>query len=292
MGKAVTNAGGTGNTLVNNKFNDSDDIQALNEQISTKVNPNVIINGCFRVNQRAKSGTVTLAAGEYGHDRWKAGASGCTYTSAASGGVATITITAGSLIQVIEGVNLETGTYALSWTGTVQGKIGAGSAAESPVTGSVTGGVNLSIEFGSGTLSKVKLEKGSVATPFVKRSLAEEFVLCRRYYKNSYSSGTAIGTATPTGSFMSFTASGWFLYNPRVLFDAPMRPIPSVTLYSSQNATTTGVGSEYDAGSTFVADIASSVIEKTDKGFSISAATGTYTVGSFIRFHWVADAEL
>ena len=29
MGKAVTNEGGTGNTLVNNKFDDSDDIQAF-----------------------------------------------------------------------------------------------------------------------------------------------------------------------------------------------------------------------------------------------------------------------
>ena len=36
MGKAVTNGGGTGNTLVNNKFDDSDDIQALNELVSTK----------------------------------------------------------------------------------------------------------------------------------------------------------------------------------------------------------------------------------------------------------------
>jgi len=34
MGKAVTNGGGTGNTLVNNKFDDSDDIQVLAEYTS------------------------------------------------------------------------------------------------------------------------------------------------------------------------------------------------------------------------------------------------------------------
>jgi parallel beta-helix repeat protein len=35
MGKAVTSDGGTGNTLVNNKFDDSDDIQALADLVST-----------------------------------------------------------------------------------------------------------------------------------------------------------------------------------------------------------------------------------------------------------------
>jgi hypothetical protein len=34
MGKAVTNEGGTGNTLVNNKFDDSDDIQALDTRLT------------------------------------------------------------------------------------------------------------------------------------------------------------------------------------------------------------------------------------------------------------------
>lgn len=157
-------------------------VKGLADLISTKVNPNAIINGCFRVNQRAVSGTVTLAAGVYGHDRWKAGASGCTYTFAENGGMVTITITAGSLIQVVEGTNLETATYCLSWTGTSQGKIGSGTASASGVTGSVTGGINLSIEFGTGTLSKVKLEKGNVTTPFIKRSISEELALCFRYY--------------------------------------------------------------------------------------------------------------
>src|SRR3990172_9033570 len=87
---------------------------------------NRIINGNFAINQRAVTGTVVLAAGIYGHDRFKAGASGCTYTFATSANVTTLTISAGSLQQVIEGVNLETGTYALSWSGTATGKIGAG----------------------------------------------------------------------------------------------------------------------------------------------------------------------
>ena len=191
--------------------------------ISTKVNPNAIINGCFRVNQRVKSGTVTLAAGAYGHDRWKAGTSGCTYTFATSGGVTIITITAGSLIQVIEGQNLETATYCLSWTGTAQGKIGAGSLSASGVTGSVTGGSDLSIEFSTGTLSKVKLEKGSVATPFTMHTFAEELMLCQRYYETNYYFGKVPGTTFGISAGGSIEATS------------------SLSLYKGQTATTARV---------------------------------------------------
>jgi hypothetical protein len=146
---------------------------------------NAIINGNFGINQRGVSGTVTLAAGAYGHDRWKAGASGCTYTFATSGNVTTLTISAGSLIQVIEGINLFTGTYVLSFSGTAQGKIGAGSFGNSGITGSVTGGTNLNIEFGTGTVSLVKFEAGTVATPFEHRSFGQELALCQRYHQEA-----------------------------------------------------------------------------------------------------------
>lgn len=144
---------------------------------------NATINGNFQINQRGVSGTVTLAAGAYGHDRWKAGASGCTYTFATVNNVTTLTISAGSLIQVIEGLNLYSGTYTLSWTGTAQGKIGAGSYAGSGVTGSVTGGTNLNIEFGTGTLSLVQFEPGVEASPFERRDYGRELIMCQRYYE-------------------------------------------------------------------------------------------------------------
>ena len=142
---------------------------------------NLIINGNFPANQRAKSGTVTLSAGAYGHDRWKAGASGCTYTFATSENVTTLTISAGSLIQVVEGLNLKSGTVCLSWTGTAQGKIGSGSFGASGITGTAVGGTNLNIEFNTGTVSNVQLNYGSVALPFVPMSYANELRLCQRY---------------------------------------------------------------------------------------------------------------
>ena len=157
-------------------------VDLINAVSSFQANRNAIINGNFAVNQRGVSGTVTLAAGDYGHDRWKAGASGCTYTFATVENVTTLTITAGSLVQVIEGINLFTGTYILSWTGTAQGKIGAGSFGASGITESATGGTNLSIEFNTGTVAQVQLEPGSVATPFERRTVGTELALCQRYY--------------------------------------------------------------------------------------------------------------
>ncbi|MDC7825261.1 hypothetical protein PQS90_08870 [Pseudomonas sp. BLCC-B13] len=143
---------------------------------------NRLINGNFQVNQRGVSGTVVLTAGQYGHDRWKAGASGCTYTFASSGGIVTLTITAGSLQQVILGDNLQSGIHTLSWGGTAQGKIGAGSYASSGVTASVTGGVNLTIEFSTGTLFAPQLEPGAEATLFEYRPVNMELDTCRWYY--------------------------------------------------------------------------------------------------------------
>jgi len=144
---------------------------------------NKIINGNLGINQRAVTGSVVLAAGVYGHDRWKAGASGCSYTFATTANVTTITISAGSLLQVIEGLNLQSGTHTLSWTGTATAKIDAGSYSASGVTGTATGGTNMTIDFSTGTLSLVQLEEGSTATPFEHRSYGQELALCQRYFE-------------------------------------------------------------------------------------------------------------
>ena len=179
---------------------------------------NAIINGNFGINQRVVSGTVSLAAGAYGHDRWKAGASGCTYTFATSENVTTITISAGSLIQVVEGLNLMTGTYSLSWQGTAQGKIGAGSYGNSGITGSVTGGTNLNIEFGTGTLSLVQLEKGTVATPFEFRSIGQEEILCKRYYQGL---STTSGICYDSGGVQwSYSLKATMRSSPTVVFSS------------------------------------------------------------------------
>lgn len=246
-----------------------------------------IINGGFSVNQRVKSGTVTLAAGAYGHDRWRAGASGCTYAFATSANVTTLTISAGSLQQAIEGINLYNGTYILSWTGTAQGKIGAGSFGASGVSGSVVGGSNLTIEFGTGTLANVQFNFGSIALPFMPKRFNEELSACLGYYRKSYDIGTAPYTNTIIGAKNKFVPS----YNAVQGhdFDVPMRAVPTVTLISvagTANKITSEDGS-VDIGTSVTA------LNSSSTGFRLGIDSGGgFTAGKVYFYHYTADAEI
>lgn len=190
---------------------------------------NLIINGNFQVNQRAKTGTVVLTAGQYGHDRFKAGASGCTYTFATVQNITTLTISAGSLIQVVEGLNLESGDVCLSWIGTAQGKIGAGSYGASGVVGTAVGGTNLNIEFNTGTLSKVVLVQGNAPQSFVLESYKNELHNCQRYFVRYSDTSNANAKVTLMGNCAATTIAVFY-----VMFANEMRIKPTVSFSSLQ----------------------------------------------------------
>ena len=149
---------------------------------------NRLINAGFIINQRGYTSGTSLASGSYGHDRWKGGGSGGTYTfTQGSAGVPiVITITAGSIQQVIEGCNIpDGGTFTLSWTGTAQGRIGSGSYSASPLTvTSQTAGANITVEFNTGTVSYPQFEVGTSATGFDYRDYGTELIMCQRYFAN------------------------------------------------------------------------------------------------------------
>jgi hypothetical protein len=166
---------------------------------------NRIIDGGFTINQRGYVSGTSLPSGTYGHDRWKGGASAGTYTftQGALGVNTTITITAGSIIQVIEGCNLpEGGTYVLSWTGTAQGRLNGGTFGSSgtvTVTGWVAG-TNLNVEFNTGTCGNVQLVASSAVSSYAYRPYGTELALCQRYLPafkgdaNWFGFGTGAGT--------------------------------------------------------------------------------------------------
>ena len=232
------------------------------------------INGDFSVNQLAVSGTVVLTAGQYGHDGWKGGASGCTYTFSTSANVTTLTITAGSLQTVVDGLDLQSGTHTLSWVGTAQGKIGAGSYSASGVTGSATGGTNLTLEFNTGTLALVQFEPGTVATPYEFRSQTA-LLECQRYFE--------------TGFYVSFSATVFLLYAPVSTFKVEKRAVPTITLKSFSDQTP-GVTAEYNQASTFIANRAASATATKSAFETING--GTATVGNIQKFYWEASARL
>ena len=181
---------------------------------------NKVINGAFQINQRLYVSGATTVAGQYTLDRWKVtGTGGITFST--TNNKTTVTIPSGqTLQQVIEGLNLQTGIYILSWEGTSQGRIGGGSYGVSgAVTVSIAGGTNTTVEFNSGTVANVQLELGTVATPFEHRQYGQEMTLCQRYYE------------LVVGGVVMPASSGAF-YGVSVIFKQEKRASPTVTRVS------------------------------------------------------------
>jgi hypothetical protein len=182
------------------------------------IGKNKLINANFAVNQRAVTGTVVLTAGTYGHDRFKAGAGGCTYTFATALNKTTFTISAGTLMQVIEGKNLFSGTHTASHVGTAQVRIDGGAYGASGTTGTAVGGTNQTIEWGVGTLSQVQYEQGAFATAFEQKLYETTFLECRDYFRF-----IALSAFLPASAFSTNKVVAG------IQFDRPMRAAPTAS---------------------------------------------------------------
>lgn len=177
---------------------------------------NLLINGDFRINQRA--GTRTPGIGVYGYDRWKGHASG--------------------LEQVIEQLSLRDGVYTLSWSGGGVGSLDGGASAVSPITATITADHDVSVVVPSNA-TDVQFELGDKATPFEQRLIGEELALCQRYYQ----------TLIQVGQFMlsMYVGSNLSSRDGRISYTTSMRVPPNVTV----NNVTGGsiVGTQVDESS-------------------------------------------
>ena len=206
----------------------------LNGRLVGLSGKNKIRNGNFAINQQGVTGTVTLGAGEYGHDCWRGGSSGCSYTYATSNNVTTITIISGTLEQVIDGLDIFSGDYILSWSGTAQAQINSGGFGDSGVTETLIGGANATVEFNAGTVSLTQIEKSSHFTEFEHRP--DELDLCRKrlFVPASLASTFIIGArkvdATSGGSVTNATFS-------TSLKIPKMRVLPTITGVLASNVT-------------------------------------------------------
>lgn len=189
--------------------------------------PNYVDNSSFTINQRAYASGAALGAGVYGFDRWKGGAAGGTLTYSNASGFTAVTVTAGSIMEVMEANCFIPGaTYVLSWQGTATGRvyISGGSApayAASPITFTPVASDNYMIEFAGGTLFQPKVSLGSVATPWEPISVPIEILRCLRFYLNL----GAVTFGGPTG-----TGSGGAVTMSTLSLPVPMRVSPAVGL--------------------------------------------------------------
>lgn len=158
-------------------------------------NPNLLINPNFKINQRGQATYETSGASQiYSVDRWRLGKGKVTVNS---DGTVTVTATGGTTNE--EGYyqqqleNAISGDYTVSMevisvSGAV--RIAIDGAWQNVKSGlnvfhgiTRTGAVGLQLANGASiTLKWVKLEQGSIATPFVAPNSGEELEKCRAFY--------------------------------------------------------------------------------------------------------------
>lgn len=237
---------------------------------------NKLFNSTFFVNQRGyTSGAATSGANQYTLDRWRVVTSGQSLSWSDSGGVRTVTAPAGGIEQVIEGNNLVTGDYVISFGGTASCTVGGVSKASGD-TVSVTGGSNLTIRFSGGTVIAPQFEKGTTPTDFEDRPYGLELALCQRYLLAYESEDT-----------VSMVAFGYTFSSTQGDFVLPgavdLRAAPSSVVVSNVGHLTV----QYAAGTAVATNIAFSGLSSRKAGFVRITTAGGFTTGqaAFIYFN-------
>lgn len=235
---------------------------------------NKIINGNFQINQRGYvSGTNVGAANTYTLDRWRVVTSGQNISFTASDNGNLVTAPAGGLEQVIEGVNIEGGTYVLSWTGSATATVN-GTARTRGESFTLTANTNTTVRFSSGTVGLVQLEVGSVASPFEHRPYGTELALCQRYYESGILRGETTGSAYLGGS---------------IQFAAFKRANPTLVLKDLAGSSAKYSTSFSDGNSISVGGMSSNT---TSGAWLDAIATTAPPSGTWWGVYWTASAEL
>jgi hypothetical protein len=241
---------------------------------------NRLMNAQGLINQRGYiSGTATSVANQYTVDRWRVVTSGQNLTFSTTTNEVTFTAPAGGVEQVIEGLNLESGTYTLSWTGTATATVGGTSVSNGGQV-TVVGGTNTTVRFIGGTFKYPQLEKGSTATSFDYRPYGTELALCQRYF-TKFSGDDNNGGYAGMGAGFCATTTAAFIYH---ALPVAMRSSPAVAQNSlriqgvASNPAVTGISnSQMGIQSGYVVYmVASGLIAGNGATLSSNASTSGY----------------
>lgn len=135
-------------------------------------------------------------------------------------------------------------------------------------------------------LSRVKLEIGSSATPFVPRQFGDEVALCERYYQKGYNIDVDPGTAAGDANLGRIDVRGQGTnYHHAIGFRTTMRTTPTAVIY---NPTTGGTATWRDA--TAGANLTAVASSLGMTGFRVDINP---TIDNNILWgQWVVEAEL
>jgi hypothetical protein len=143
---------------------------------------------------------------------------------------------------------------------------------------------------GTWTIGDVQLERGTVATPFERRSYGAELMMCQRYYEKSYDLATAVGTATTSGqasNSINLTSGTTDLISQNIFFGVRKRATPTTTIYSPFSGNSARVRNTINGS-----DITAIAVNSAESNLSIVTYPLTSASAQTITFHWAASAEL
>lgn len=267
---------------------------------------NRLMNASFWVNQRVFAGGA-LAAGAYGHDRWKAGESGCDY-SVSEGEIA---LSSGALVQVMEAPGLAGHVITVSVENpSAELAVDAGGAGGVITAGSGRRGVSLTVpesatehvaltlsanQAGAASFACPKLETGDGWTAFEPRAFAEELSLCERYYQKSFEYAVPPGDVDANNFRPAMTAySSAYANTQWIEFTTRMRAVPVMSTFAGRADVTSGLWGWFD-GSIWRSAVNQTFDRLTEAGFICRLVDpGAFTFGQsyLVTGHWTADAEL
>lgn len=179
---------------------------------ATPFGENLLVNGDFSINQRGFAGGA-LSAGQYGFDRWKAGAAGATLSVAGD----VVTLSAGAVAQTVEAGAGPWGVMTLSVENLSGGALNVTVNGATQTLASGAGRKGLSFDLsalgvaspcvvtlapasGAVTLQRVKFERGAVASAWSPRHRAVEIALCQRYFQIWRGGASIVAPAAAQGA--------------------------------------------------------------------------------------------